>query len=123
MKFKVTRTSVWEDKSPCKEAIPVTSEFLRDIRTFKNKEEWLSKFPRDAEFDGEPCEFGVLDGRPFRILKRPCTDYVVEINTLDDLLGFIEKNGRIVIGGVGGKSNPAMDGVDYEIEIYDDWRE
>ena len=71
MKFIVTRTSDWDDSSPCPEAT---------LRTEKEK-------------DG-PCDY----------------KWGVKINTLKELLAFVEKHGKVVFEG-------------NHIEIYDYYRE
>lgn len=67
MKYKVTRTSEWDDRV-------------------------------------QPCE-GVV-----RVKVGDSTEWQIEINTLEELTAFIEKNGKVVLG------NGWM-------EIYDDYRE
>lgn len=46
--------------------------------------------------------------------------HYINIDTLDELLRFVDKHGQIVIYPNNLKE---YDGVDYEIEIYDKWRE
>ena len=69
-------------------------------------------------YDDRPCDEAVLDGE----------DYVVEINTLEDLLKFVDKNGWCIIQNPvdWSRLSPKFQRPDpdrYKIEIYDTWRE
>lgn len=119
MKFKITRTSLWNNEQPHENAILEHVENYRDVRSFKNKEEWLKKFPND---ESNALEWGITDkGKPYRIVK--ANDYACKIWTIeiDDLCKFIIENGSVII------SQPSLGRVGFEdlmeLEIYDDYRE
>jgi len=71
--------------------------------------------------DLKPCDEAKKE---YFICKRSGSDrlhslWVVEINSIDDLVDFYEKYGQIIIS----KSFYECDDVKYEIEIYDEARE
>lgn len=116
MIYTIKRTSNYNNKKPCKEA---------KKRTF---EEWHTRTCNEAEFDKRFSEREGLwrsKGKNHSITREGYITrqegfqkrWSVEINTIEELNSFIEKNGRIIIGW----DDYAKDV--YNIEIYDDWRE
>ena len=85
MEFKISRTSMWNDKKPCDNA-------------------YRKKIIR-------------VDERGFKSFEDHDEIWVIEINTLEDLLDLKEKYGEIIVCTA--YENPNIN----ELEIYDDWRE
>lgn len=116
MKFAIFRTGGFSyHKKPCKEARK--EAFVRvDERTVDDPR----KIPVYIDSDGGWYN----DGRNHRVenghIKRDFDDehFVIEINSLDELMEFVKKYGRIVV-------NPKAwtDDTLPQIEIYDDYRE
>lgn len=118
MKYIIKRTSIWSNEAPHPDAKNVTLEHYRDIRTFKSKEEWLSKFPNDVN---GVIEWGEIDNHTYRVVDGShITIWVIEI---DDILEFLDKLGEDIIlsknkySGYVGYENC------YTLEIYDNYRE
>ncbi len=116
MKFIITRTSEWGNSSPCaeakKETIWVTedgkcSSFEEYDRVYSNRTPWLSvgKNHRISS-----------NGHIQRDVEQ--TEWIVDINSMEDLLELSKKYGGLIIGTqlFPGKIVPY-------IEIYDDYRE
>jgi hypothetical protein len=112
MKFIVKRTSVWDNKQPCDEAI-LEKVPNYDQRNFKSpeehdlclKEKWFSR--------------GTEHSINTRGIVRRLEDidiWVININSLEELLSFYKKYGQLVISSSYFNRQP-------EIEIYDDYRE
>lgn len=74
---------------------------------------------RTSDWDTQPCENVVKETIMTKGWKQNCDKevYFGEINTLDELIAFIDKQGKVVI-----QKNFINDDY-YEIEIYDYWRE
>lgn len=113
MLFSVRRASAWSEKQkPCKEAI-LRKVLHTDERNFddpmKNPSVGKSWYTDKGFFNHR-----VEDGH----CKRDwyTEDWTIEINTLEELTGFMEKYGSIII------NNYACDEL-REIVIYDDWVE
>lgn len=114
MKYIISRTSEKEPPHPNAEKVQINH--YRDVRTFRNKEEWLEMFPEDAE---DAIEWGqTIHGSPYRIISSIHTIYTIEISNLNE---FVKKAGEIILGP------PKLGLVGFEdlmhIEIYDDYRE
>lgn len=116
MKFIITRTSDWGDSSPCaeakKEKIWVTEDdkclsFEEHDRVYPNRAPWLSV--------GENHRIS-SNGHIQRDVEQ--TEWVVDINSIEDLLDLSKKYGELIISAqfCPWKIAPC-------IEIYDDYRE
>ncbi|HGN5216759.1 TPA: hypothetical protein ACKTCD_001036 [Streptococcus pyogenes] len=112
MKFICKRTSDYDER-PCEEAVKESITFVdhRNVRTFEDLkracgEDFLARGTNHKETStGIQRDLGPRDV------------YMIEVNTLEELLEFREKYKRIVI-------KPYYDNHDYLlIEIYDTWRE
>ena len=106
MKFKVTRTSSYNEK-PCDEA-SLTYEPYVDHQNFKTPED------HDKRFLGSPwfsrgTNHRIIDGTIARDLA-PTAVWCVQINSLKQLVEFSKKYGELVLK-------------EDSIEIYDTWRE
>jgi len=117
MQYIITKTSLWNDECPHPKAKQVTVKKYKDIRTFKDKEEWLTRFPKDAE---GVLEWGVTkDEHPYRIIDGSHIKlWIIEIK---DLRAFVKEVGEIILSLSRGEY-PEYDGL-MCIEIYDDYRE
>lgn len=118
MKFKVRRTSLWDNEKPCKEAFQETYSRI-EVRTLRSFEEFDEKF---GEREGSWLLKGINHCiNEMGYIQREFPDgevgWFVEINTLEELLNFREKYGNIVITKAW--ENPSI----LELEIYDDYRE
>lgn len=128
MIFAVTRTSGNDYDTPCEEAESVTGWYedrrTLSIRQIKNKavhdgywRNWLSAGVGHEDIEFPPHRIG---SHRFVWEKNI---WVIELNSLEEILGFIEKYGNIVIGKsdywVGKYPEVQL----YEIEIYDTHRE
>lgn len=114
MKFSVTRTSRYWGK-PCNEAKKVKATYL-DRRAVKSLEE-AKKYSWFEEWYNSTVNHREENGYIIGEWKEKWDIWVVEINSLKDLLRFIDKYGQVVIQESDYKEYP------YEIEIYDTWRE
>lgn len=118
MKFVVRRTSEWNDKvSPCKEA--KRDSIVRvETRTCLSPEEFDERF---AKREGKWLSVGTnhrVNEKGWIVRDNGLIDvWSVEVNTLDELVEFYNKYGRLVIKDC--MWNEAYK----EIEIYDDYRE
>lgn len=123
MRFKITRTSFWDDETPpCDGAIRGTCARW-DQRTFKSPAEydrklghrgtWLDKGTEHGYWkDGERAE---ESGIQRRLEDGDC--WYIVINSLDELVAFNQKYGDLVL------SAPRQEGTLPALEIYDDYRE
>lgn len=111
MKFKVIRTSEWDNKQPCEEAV-LEKCISIDVRTFKSPEEFKKKLHQDWYAAG--TNHRLIDGGIARDF--PDEAWFIEIGTLEGLISFIDKYGEVIVG-----RDP--DSKLYKIEIYDDYRE
>lgn len=116
MKFAVRRTSGWEG-SPCDEAYQDTYTYV-DRRSADDPR----KIPAYQHLSNQDWWYGegnnhrIVDGQIARDFEGR-KGWFIDINSLDELLAFQEKYGRLVIESMFG----SMDTV--EIEIYDSYRE
>lgn len=111
MKYVVTRVSgFWKNGAPCKGAYK--DDFIRqDVRTVDSPD----KIPDGHSWHTQGFNHRVVDGYITRDFKD--TEWFVDINTLEELTKFVDKNGRVIIEEH--MSNPDY----YELTIYDDYIE
>lgn len=116
MKFKVSRASVW-DKSvkPCDKAKLEECVNL-DVRTLKTPEEYDLKFKNGETWLSRGKNHCINEDG---FIQREFTDkaWFVDINTLEELLEFLNENERIILNKKRWWSNK------FEIMIYDDYVE
>ena len=130
MKFKISRTSIWDSEiyciRPCEEAeemfIPFwhtrtcTEEFF-DTHFSQREGLWRSKGKNhkniSARSDGLSKENWITRQEDDRKV------WGIEVTGLQDLLGLIKKYGALVIDSVDDSGNEEV----FEIEIYDTYRE
>ena len=110
MKFIISRTSIWRDEEkPCDEA-RLESHRSIDCRTTDNP----------ADLEGSWFKYGenhrVENGRAKRDLI--CNEWLIEVDTLEELIELVLKYGDVII-----KMKCKNSDKDFEIEIYDDYRE
>ena len=116
MKFLVTRTSDYSDETqPIEEARLVETTHI-DRRTVKTLEEaknahWGTYFFASGKNHREE------NGMVARDMDKKYSDWEIEITNLRQLIGIIKKYGEIII------SSSNVKGYEYEIEIYDGYRE
>lgn len=118
MEFLVSRTSICRDEvRPCKGSVKKDNLTYMDWRTVKTLEECkTNRYMRDFLEDG--INHREENGMIVRELPNR-TKWTIEINSLEKLLDFVNKNaGQIVIN----KRNDIKE-YEYEIEIYDGYRE
>lgn len=116
MRYIIERTSNCGDNPKCEGAFKVTAKERKDIRTFKNKEEWLKKFPKDED---RALRWGVTkDKEPYRVCRVNIDLWLIDI---EDLREFVCKYGHTIL------SPPKEEYIGYEdlfiIEVYDSYRE
>lgn len=117
MKFIIERTSTL-DRKPCREAKSEKFMYI-DHRTVKTLAEarlpkhkhWADKFFASGTNHREE---GGMIARDTKMRPR----WVIEVNTLEDLLRLTDKYGNIIIG-----SEDDYKGIEWYMEIYDDYRE
>ena len=116
MKLIVTRTSDWLGK-PCDEAKRAKATYLSSLNAKSLKEArsfpWFEAWYNSTTNHRVDPKQGIVVGE----WKEKQDVWVIEINSLDELLQFVQKYGRVVIQDSQYKEYP------YEIEIYDTWRE
>lgn len=117
MLFQITRTSMWDDKKPYDECVPITLTMV-DRRVFRTPEEHDKAL---AKHGGKWLEVGtnhrLENGRIVRDLGTKDV-WGIEINSIEELMSFKQKvNSALVIG------TSYTDGSTPMIEIYDDYRE
>lgn len=110
MKFRVERTSVNEEKKPCKEAyksecIQIDRRVVDDPSKLRDGKDWYKTGHNHR----------VVNGKLERDFVTKC--WSIEINTLEELNAFVLTYGDIVIQKQGVFYNVPT------IEIYDDYRE
>lgn len=116
MRYIISRSSSFSEK-PHPDAVGKFPVLKRDIRTFKDKQEWLSRFPHDEK---RAIEWGVTEsGLPFRIVSSSGVEWIIDI---PDLLAFVKENGQCILHPPPEEYLGELEGL-YHIEIYDDWRE
>lgn len=119
MKFIVTRTS--DETPPCEEA-KKEKIVLVECRRFESPEDF-DKHIANSKTEKEPwCSVGTNHRKTDKGFI--CRDigekiaYVVEINSLEELISFCKKYGEVIV------NYEFNEGDNYpSIEIYDDWRE
>lgn len=112
MKFRITRTSVYDDVKPCEKA--VKGKYLYTHTRTCTEEEFNKRF---AHREGLWRSKGInhrVDSRGYIQREDERKGFLIEINTLEELVAFVDEVGDIVIS----KDNPMP-----EIEIYDDYGE
>jgi hypothetical protein len=118
MKFQITRTSGGEGKPKVNGKFPLVHErYTRiDTRTVNDP----AKIPAEhgsAWWYAEGINHRVEGGRIKRDFPDDAEGWFVEIETLDDLMRLVDRNGSIIV-------NRAWDNDSVRtIEIYDDYRE
>ena len=119
MKYRIKRTSIYDDEKPCEEAI--IGKYTRiDERSCKSFEEFDNSFGGFA--GGNWLSQGINHcinkrGNIQREFKDSEEGWFIDINTLEELQKLVEKYGDLIIGQCWQDHNI------YEIEIYDDYRE
>lgn len=107
MKAIISRTSSSRNNEPpCEEAK------LKEFFTV----EWINIKFINKEFLENGEDHREENGLMMRRIKRKI--WVINIRTMNQLTLFMRKYGRIVI-----EPNKKSEGIDWEIEIYDDYRE
>lgn len=114
MKFRITRTSgnYFDEAKPCEKAVKGT--YLYTHTRSCTEEEFNRKH---AHREGLWRSKGInhrVDSRGYIQREDEIEGFLIEINTLEELVAFIDEVGEIIIS----KDNPLP-----EIEIYDDYRE
>jgi hypothetical protein len=114
MKFRITRTSgsCVDEAKPYKKAVKGT--YLYTHTRTVSEEEFNRKF---ADREGLWRSKGInhrVDSRGYIQREDERDGFLIEINSLEELVAFIDEVGEIIIS----KDNPMP-----EIEIYDDYRE
>ena len=113
MKFIIYRSSTWTDENPNVEGANETDVHLIDNCYHKHLFEQFSKNHTDIKQVGAEKWKGT-NTTPQRL-------WVIEFNTIEELLAFIDKYGKVIIHK---KSFVLQNKEGYrEIEIYDDYRE
>lgn len=113
MLFRVSRTSAWDDSSPCEKA---------QLLDYTRIDTRLVDDPAKIAFYGHKSDWWYREGSNHRVangcIQRDfaAQGWFVEIGSLDELIGFVKEHGRVVIG-------PAHGSDHLEIEIYDTYRE
>jgi hypothetical protein len=110
MKYKITRTSIFGEKKPCKEAKEVSVITFTDSTASKLKDALVHSWVRRGNAVQKK---GFV--RVYSNVKKPI--WIVDIPNQEALAEFVEKYGDIVI------THSDTDEFPYEIEIYDDYRE
>lgn len=112
MKFKITRTSAWREEKPCEEAQEVELEYI-DFRSVSREEMVKNHGERFNDYINKTLRNGANGCYKVKGKEKAFT---IEINSIDELIKFMDKYGSIVI-------TPNEDIELPEIEIYDTWRE
>ena len=121
MEFKISRTSLGNDKKPCDDAY--RKKIIRiDERGFKSFEEHDEKLPKDKKWLERGFNHKILPPNEkigYEHIYREFDDeiWAIEIKTLEELLELKRKYGEIIVSTA--FENPSIN----ELEIYDDWRE
>ena len=116
MKFYITRTSMWSDEKPCKEAVREKYVWV---------DERCASAPEDIPaFKDRPTDWWYGEGNNHRVengcIKRDmeAEGWFIEISGLKELIDFIGKEGEVIVSF----SENHISGYPI-IEIYDDYRE
>ena len=128
MRFVVSRTSLYGDGKPCDEATAGTIDRW-DTRTCSEAEFNRKQLGRDIRMRGDAEVEGSSDWRdegtdhkslPNGYITRnvgPEPVWFIEIDSLDELIAFQEKQGDLVL------TESTWNSDEPAIEIYDGWRE
>ena len=111
MKFLINRASNWEGK-PCEEAKQEKAKLYIDL-TFKTVE----KAKKSTWGSSKNRVLIQKEGFVRAIDKKPSLVWVVELNTLKELISFINKYDDIVLG------KSTCESIPYRLIIYDDYLE
>jgi hypothetical protein len=111
MKFICERTSVWNDIRPCEEA---KQELIKHTEYRTRSIEYLKKH-LPGSLHGDGSEYHNCRGGCKRDYTK--TRWVVEFNTLEELIAFKEKYGDLVL------RHDCLDSELPVVEIYDSYRE
>ena len=121
MEFEITRTSIWGDEKPCKEAYK--KQIIRiDERGFETFEEHNERLSRDKKWTEEGFNHKIISPNnnfDHQHIYREFNDEIwcIKINSLEELLRLQDKYGKIILGTCYKNDNIRS------LEIYDDWRE
>ena len=119
MKFKITKTTLWNDEEvPCEKAIKEKYAEI-EVRTLHTFEEFDKKFGKSED---EWLSKGInhcvnKKGYIQREIPNGCEGWFIEINSLEELMEFNKRYGNIIIQKCW--DNPNIT----EIEIYNGYRE
>lgn len=115
--YIISRTSDRSEiQPPCEWAYKFNAKLRKDIRTFKDHDEWEKKFPKD--FDRKIIEKGITtEWYPFVIIEDQKDFWLIDI---EDIHEFIKKEWSIIINRDEDYIYPELE---YSIEIYDYYRE
>ena len=119
MRFKVSRTSGWNESKPCDTAVKGEIQSW-DYRTCKTPEEFNDRKLGDWFGEGttEHGTYGSGKDRGIKRRRHPDREaWFVEVGSLEELMAFWELHGDLVI------TTAHEDRQTPEIEIYDGWRE
>lgn len=117
MKYLITRTSVWAPDAPCTEAFLYPREHW-ELRTC-SEEDFNRRFSKkEGTWRSKGKNHKITEEGYITRQVDDVTEWVVEMNTLEELNAFADKYGKIIISPIG-----EVDDEFPEIEIYDDYRE
>ncbi len=119
MEFKISRTSMWGENKPCDNAYK-KKIIKKDERGFQTFEEIKEKI--NVDWLSEGFNHKIIPANEYFKTQHIYREFnkeiwVIEINTLEDLLKLENNYGNLIIERA--YENDEI----YEIEIYDDWRE
>jgi hypothetical protein len=106
MRFVVSRTSYSNDPRPCPEAVEVDGVYVEE-RCVSSPEQLHPRLR--AKWPERGLNHRVEGGHIKRDI--PITQWVVQLDSLEDLVAFISRHGKVVITE------------SFELEIYDGYRE
>ena len=118
MKFIVKRTSLWDDRQPIKEAKKVLIPFWH---TRTCSEEYFNKNFSKSEglWRSKGKNHKELGKNEITRQEEDRYAWMVEVNSLEELLKITEKYGEIIISNYNNGDENKL----FELEIYDDYRE
>lgn len=116
MKFKISRTSDWDELQPCNGAM--LEPYMRvDERTTNSPD-------KISAYRGQPTDWWYEEGENHRVengrIKRDFHDegWFIEVNSLEELIKMVDEHGSIIVQPFGYKRCDY-----YNLEIYDGYRE
>lgn len=119
MKFKISRTSSWNDK-PCVEAKKM--QFERWHTRTCSEDEYNRKFSaNEGKWMSRGKNHFITEKGYVCRQEEDTSDWGIEINSLDDLLKLQKKYGNLIIQEYYSSNPKSINQL--EIEIYDDYRE